>query len=132
MNAELRPGARLKAEREQRGMSIEKAAKDMHLDTSVIEALEAGAYERIGPMVYAKGHLKRYAAMLGLPVAEIMSEFEPPTAAAPAPERSNIPVGSRLGQTRSRVVSPGQAAASLAAVLVLIGVMWWQIGRAHV
>ena len=36
----LPPGARLKAEREQRGMSIEKAAKDMHLDTSVIEALE--------------------------------------------------------------------------------------------
>jgi cytoskeleton protein RodZ len=64
--------------------------------------------------------------MLGLPVAEIMSEFGPQPPAAPAPERSNIPVGSRHGGAPSRVVSPGQAAASLAAVLVLIGVMWWQ------
>jgi cytoskeleton protein RodZ len=120
------PGARLKAQREQRGLSAQKAADEMHLDAWVIDALEAGDYARIGPMVYAKGHLKRYAEMLGLPVAEIMSDFEPPTSAAPAPERSNIPVGSRLGQTRSRAVSPGQAAASLAAVLMLIGVMWWQ------
>ena len=33
----------------------------------VIDALEADDYERIGPSVYAKGHLKRYAALLGLP-----------------------------------------------------------------
>ena len=120
------PGARLKAAREQRGLSTEKAANEMHLDAWAIDALEAGDYTRIGPVVYAKGHLKRYAAMLGLPVEEIMSDFEPQRpAAAPAPERSNIPVGSRLGRA-PRVVSPDQAAASLAAVLVLIGVMWWQ------
>jgi cytoskeleton protein RodZ len=119
------PGARLKAEREQRGLSTEKAANDMHLDAWVIDALEAGDYARIGPVVYAKGHLKRYAAMLGLPVAEIMSDFEPPPPAAPAPERSHIPVGTRLGSAPSRAVSPRQAAASLAAVLLLIGVVWW-------
>jgi cytoskeleton protein RodZ len=126
MNAELRPGARLKAEREQRGMSIEKAAKDMHLDTSVIEALEAGAYERIGPMVYAKGHLRRYAALLGLPIHEILSDFEPVESAAPAPERSQYPIGSKHTREPSRVVSPGQATASLAAALALIGLVYWQ------
>jgi cytoskeleton protein RodZ len=120
------PGARLKAERELRGLSAQKAADEMHLDAWVIDALEAGDYARIGPMVYAKGHLKRYAATLGLPVAEIMSDFEPQPSAAPALERPAIPLGSRLGTARSRVVSPGQAAASLAAVLVLIGIMWWQ------
>ena len=120
------PGERLKAERERRGLSAQKAADEMHLDAWVIDALEAGDYARIGPIVYAKGHLKRYAAMLGLPVAEIMSDFGPQPPAAPAPERSNIPVGSRLGGAPSRVVSAGQAAASLVVVLVLIGVMWWQ------
>jgi cytoskeleton protein RodZ len=107
-------------------MSIEKAALDMHLDAWVIDALEAGDYARVGPMVYAKGHLKRYAAILGLPVDEIMSEFEPVLSAAPAPERSKFPVGSRHTREPSRIVSPAQTAASLAAVLALIGVVWWQ------
>jgi cytoskeleton protein RodZ len=127
----LAPGARLKAEREQRGMSIEKAAKDMHLDTSVIEALEAGEYERVGPSVYAKGHLKRYATLLGLPVHEILADFEPVQSAAPQPERSNYPVGSKYTREPSRVVSPAQAAASLAAALALIAIMVWQPWRHH-
>ena len=63
-------GQRLKAERERRGVSTQKAADEMHLDSWVIEALEAGDYQRIGPPVYAKGHLKKYATILGLPAAE--------------------------------------------------------------
>ena len=122
----LPPGARLKAEREQRGMSIEKAAKDMHLDTSVIEALEAGDYQRVGPIVYAKGHLKRYATLLGLPAHEILAAFEPVQSAAPKPERSIYPVGSKYTREPSRVVSPAQAAASLAAALALIAVVVWR------
>src|SRR5712671_7366615 len=62
-------GARLKAERERRGLSPQKAADELHLDGWVIDALEADDYGRIGPSVYAKGHLKRYAALLGLPSA---------------------------------------------------------------
>jgi cytoskeleton protein RodZ len=120
------PGSRLKAEREQRGLSAQKAGDEMHLDAWVIDALEAGDYARIGPTVYAKGHLRKYAAMLGLPVAEIMSDFEPQQPAAPSRDVSSIPVGSRHGTPPSRVVSPGQAAASLAGVFALIGVMWWQ------
>src|SRR6266478_6287179 len=69
-------GARLKAERERRGLSPQKAADELHLDGWVIDALEADDYGRIGPSVYAKGHLKRYAALLGLPSAEIMAGYE--------------------------------------------------------
>src|ERR1700726_65207 len=69
-------GPRLKAERERRGMSPQKAADELHLDGWVIDALEADDYLRIGPSVYAKGHLKRYAALLGLPAEEIMAGYE--------------------------------------------------------
>ena len=51
------PGARLKAERERRNLSVQKAADQLHLDAWAIDALEAGDYARIGPSVYAKGHL---------------------------------------------------------------------------
>ncbi len=70
------PGPRLKAERERRGLSSQKVADELHLDGWIVDALEAEDYERIGPSVYAKGHLKRYAAMLGLPAAEIMAGYE--------------------------------------------------------
>ncbi len=59
-------GQRLKAEREKRGMSAQKMADDMHLDAWVVDALEAGDYERIGPAVYAQGHLRKYASILGV------------------------------------------------------------------
>jgi cytoskeleton protein RodZ len=120
------PGSRLKAAREQRSLSAQKAADEMHLDAWVIDALEAGDYARIGPTVYAKGHLRKYAAMLGLPITEILADFEPRQAAVPSRDVPGVPVGSRHGTRPSRVVSPGQAAASLAAVVLLIGVMWWQ------
>ena len=65
-------GPRLRAERERRGLSAQKAADELHLDGWVIDALEADEYARVGPSVYAKGHLKRYAELLGLPAAEIV------------------------------------------------------------
>jgi cytoskeleton protein RodZ len=120
------PGARLKAAREQRGLSAQKAADEMHLDAWVIDALEGGDYARIGPSVYAKGHLKKYATMLDLPIDEIMSDFEPRGQAAIGRDMPSIPVGSRHGPRVSRIVSPGQAATTIVAVILLISIMWWQ------
>jgi cytoskeleton protein RodZ len=116
-------GARLKAAREQRGLSVEKAADEMHVDTWVIDALEAGDYARVGPMVYAKGHLKRYAELLGLPVDEIMSDLEPASPAGGARERRRFP---RPAREPSQSVAPVQAIAAVAAALALIGIVWWQ------
>ena len=102
-------GQRLKAERERRGMSTQKTADDMHLDAWVIDALEAGDYQRIGPPVYAKGHLKKYASHLGIAAAEIAAGFAPqPEApvANPAAQSMNIRT------TRASIGEGGQAAAA--------------------
>jgi cytoskeleton protein RodZ len=120
-------GPRLRAERERRGLSSQKAADELHLDGWVIEALEAGDYERIGPSVYAKGHLKRYAALLDLPVAEIMDGYDSRTQAprAPAPPP---PANVRLRTAPPAVGSlPWPLiAGSVAAVMLAIGVLWWK------
>jgi cytoskeleton protein RodZ len=119
-------GSRLKAERERRGLSPQKAADELHLDGWVIDALEADDYERIGPSVYAKGHLKRYAALLGLPSAEIMAGYESRAQAprAPAAQVSNV---------RLRTDAPAVSslpwpliAGSAAAVMLAVGVLWWR------
>jgi cytoskeleton protein RodZ len=128
----LTTGPRLKAERERRGLSLQKAADELHLDGWVIEALEAENYERIGPSVYGKGHLKRYASLLGLPAAEIMAGYEScahapkPPAAQPANMRlrTDVPAESQFPWP--------QIVGSIAAVLLVLGVLWWKPWHPHV
>jgi cytoskeleton protein RodZ len=100
----------------------------MHLDRWVIDALEADDYKRIGPTVYAKGHLKKYAALLGLPAAEIMAGYEsrPPgpieiTSAGPSMLLSTRDEGPAFGHW-----SPAQIVGCLVAALLLAGVLWWR------
>lgn len=119
-------GPRLKAERERRGLSSQKAVDELRLDGWVIDALEAENYERIGPSVYAKGHLKRYATFLGLPVAEIMAGYESraqapqPPASQPANVRlrTDVPAASKLRWP--------QIVGSVAVLLLVLGVLWWK------
>ncbi len=121
-------GARLRAERERRGLSSQKAADELHLDGWVIDALEAGDYERIGPSVYAKGHLKRYAALLGLPTAEIMAGYDSRTQAprVPAPPPPAASVHLRTDPPAVANLPWPLIAGSVAVVLLAIGVLWWK------
>lgn len=122
-------GQRLKAERERRGMSAQKVADEMHLDAWVIDALEDGDYQRIGPPVYAKGHLKKYASILGLSPADIAAANDiPPTMPAAA--------ASQAGSLRMRSTAPDatnlpwpQIAAFAAIAVVIGGIFWWQPWR---
>ena len=126
--APVSPGARLKAARELRGLSAQKAADEMHLDRWVIDALEADDYKRIGPTVYAKGHLKKYAALLGLPPEEILAGYESHGGiggAAPA-SGSGMLYAPRADAPLARSLKPLQMALSVVAVLLLIGVLWWK------
>ncbi len=119
-------GQRLKAERERRGVSKQKAADDMHLDPWVIEALEAGDYQRIGPPVYAKGHLKRYATILGLPTAEVVSGYDtkPAAPASAALQPSSVRMRFSAEDSAGR---PWNKIAAFAAIAVAVGgIMWWR------
>jgi cytoskeleton protein RodZ len=115
-------GQRLKAEREKRGFSAQKVANDMHLDAWVIDALEAGEYDRIGPAVYAQGHLRKYASILGVSAAQ---------GAAPGPQTQLG--GSSPPTPIIRLDSPGGGGSIWStvggfAVIVLVagGIAWWR------
>jgi cytoskeleton protein RodZ len=120
-------GQRLRAERERKGLSAQKAADQLHLDGWVIDALENGDYARIGPAVYGKGHLKRYAGLLGLPAAEILEAYD---------NRSSAPAPTAQSSTSLMRTSAGDRAlpwlliAGVAVVAVIVaGLLWrkpWQ------
>ncbi len=119
-------GQRLKAERERRGVSKQKAADEMHLDSWVIDALEAGDYQRIGPPVYAKGHLKRYATILGLPTAEVVSGYDtkPAAPASAALQPSSVRMHFTAEDSAGR---PWNKIAAFAAIALAVGgIMWWR------
>jgi cytoskeleton protein RodZ len=112
-------GARLKAAREERGVSAQKMGDDMHLDAWVIEALEAGDYERIGPSVYARGHLKKYASILG--VSTDPAEPKPKPAGPPAP----VPIVRIDPPSRVEHLWPKVGGVAVI-VLVAGGIAWWR------
>lgn len=70
------PGARLRREREGRGMSQQQAAETLNLDPVILAYLEANDFTALGAPVFVKGHLRRYAAMLGLNEDELLLAYE--------------------------------------------------------
>jgi len=120
------PGARLRAERERRGLSQQKAADEMRLDVWVVEALEADQFDRIGPAVYAKGHLRKYAGLLAIPCEEVIAAYDSLHAKSAAPPALTAPV--RMPQAPPLVSNAPtlQIAAAVALLLIIAGVLWWK------
>ena len=118
------PGPRLRRERERQGLSVQKTADEMHLDTWVIEALESDTYARVGPAVYARGHLRKYAALLGLPPAEIVAGYEALQLGDQQPQAANV----RALVPHSGLHNlPWAGIAGTAIVVLLVaGILWWQ------
>lgn len=121
---EAGPGAWLAAAREQAGLSLMQAADQLHLDVSAVKALEAGRFEVLGAAVYARGHLRRYAELLGLPAQEVEKSF---LELHPARSTPDLRHGAGLLQKSDagkRALRPGTAALG-ALVIVIIGVVLW-------
>jgi cytoskeleton protein RodZ len=119
-------GPRLKAERERRALSAQKVADELRLDGWIIDALEAEDYERVGPSVFAKGHLKRYAAFLGLPADEIMAGYESRVHAPKPPVAQPANVRLRTDAPAVNNLPWPQVVGSVAAILLVLGLLWWR------
>jgi cytoskeleton protein RodZ len=116
------PGSRLRAERERQGLTLAKAAEQLRLDASTVETIEAGRFADLGATVYARGYLRKYAALLGLSPEELLADYERliPQSAEP----SLIPAASAREYSASR--RPVLLAAAAIAMLVIVGgSLWW-------
>jgi cytoskeleton protein RodZ len=76
-------GQRLSREREARKLTIEKVADALHLDVRTVRALERDDHAALPSPIFVKGYLRGYAALVGLPGEELVSEYtalagEPP------------------------------------------------------
>lgn len=113
-------GTRLRRGRETRGLTVLQAAEKLHVDARILDLLEAEDFAALGAPVYARGHLRRYADLVGEHYEELQSLY--PASAQPAgPDLRRIPRG-EPDRRSPRLV--------LLALLVLlgfavVGLLWW-------
>jgi cytoskeleton protein RodZ len=115
-------GTRLRSARERKGLTILQAAEKLHVDAKILESLEAEDFAALGAPVYARGHLRHYAELIGEPPAELQELYSnSPRTAQAQPDLTRI--------SRARPTSdPGKLVVPAVFVLVaigLIGTVWW-------
>ena len=116
------PGARLRAAREEQGLSIEEVADRLRLNEALVLAMEEDRFGLLGAPVFARGHLKNYAALVGAPEREVMADFD----VGEMPEPTLLPAGGHLPLTPRR---PRWVWIAGMAVLAAAGAAAWWLTR---
>ena len=122
-DVDLSIGQTLARWREKRGESVSTVAARLRCDTAVIEALESDRFNDLGAPVFARGHLKRYAELLGAPVDNLLERWSVVQRQSVAqPDLTSMP------RTRTRSVDTrvwGRRLGAAAVALVIGLAAWW-------
>ena len=115
-------GARLRAAREKKGLTILQSAEKLHMDARLLEALEAGDFASLGATVYVRGHLRRYAELVGESATDLQALYSGEPAAS-TPDLTRIPRAERSAES-SQLLLPALIGV---VALALAGVVWWLV-----
>lgn len=111
---------RLRVERERRGLERQQVADDLHVDVRIIEALEAGRFESLGAPVFVRGHLRKYAELLGLDPEPLLSAYGQQSVQPPA----LVPI---VPATHPRPEVPANIIGALVVAVIVISAAWWAL-----
>lgn len=120
------PGHLLREAREERGYSQKEVARDLHLTSKVIDALEESNFDIISSSLFARGYIRSYARHLGLDGQALVAEFDS-IYGVPNQNKKPMPGVHQLGQQSK----PGDTWVKLISIIFVIGlvvasVLWWQ------
>ena len=115
------PGVRLRSAREARGLSIEEVADRLRLNVALVLAMEEDRLGLLGAPVFARGHLKNYAALVGAPEREIMAACD----VGDVPEPTFLPALDRTPIARPRMRRAWLAGLAALAIAAAAAVAWW-------
>lgn len=115
------PGARLRGAREAKGLTIEAAAERLRLNAALVLAMEEERLALLGAPVFVRGHLRNYAALLGLPEEEILAAF----GSGEISEPSFLPAMDLRPKVRDHARWAWPITAVLLAIAVVAAFWWW-------
>jgi len=114
-----RGGERLAEARREQQISVLEVAKELHLDEPKVRALERNDFEVLGAPVFAKGHLKKYASLVGVDEDDVLADYYQMT------RQETIPPFV-IGRKRVRQeMSPGPWIAVIIVIIVAAASYWW-------
>jgi len=105
----MRLGEVLAAKRGERGLTIEQAATATRIRAHYLSALESDELERLVAPVYAKGHLRTYARLLGLDPEPLVKMLKTET----QDPRRLLSIGSQVVRPRVVLTAPAIVAAGI-------------------
>jgi cytoskeleton protein RodZ len=135
--AEPRPGASLAAARRERGLTVEDVAAATRIRVQLVNEIEQDQYANCGGAIYARGHIRAIAHVVGADADELVALFDRQHGGAPVPTIApaalpvlTVPAADRqmanAGSSSPRWASA--AIAVLAVAAVFLGVTWF-LGR---
>lgn len=121
-------GPYLQSVREQQGMSVDEAARELYLEPRILHALEAEDLDKLPPMIFIQGYLRSYAKLLQQDPDALVKQFINDQSAI-TPKSG----GPKLTAPRARPVEPAMKSPGiklqtglLFVVLMLLMVLWRQ------
>jgi len=119
-------GHLLREAREDKELSQKEVARDLHLTSRVINAIEEGDFTLIPSAVFARGYIRSYARHLGLDGQELVAQFDevygaPDHASKPMQGMRKVGQQSKPSDLWVKLVS-----FLFVAGLIVVSVMWWQ------
>ena len=118
-----RAGERLAEARREKQITVLEIAKELHLDEAKVRALESNDFEVLGAPVFAKGHLRKYAELVGVDDADVLGDYYELTRATGLP-----PVVGNVRRHR-REIAPGPWIAALIIIVIVAAAYWWFVER---
>jgi cytoskeleton protein RodZ len=113
------PGVQLRQAREELGLAIEEVADRLRLNEALVLAMEEDRFGLLGAPVFARGHLRNYALLVGASERAVLDAFD----IGDLPEPTFLPTGDRMPVARGR----GRSVALIAVLVVVAagGIAWW-------
>lgn len=116
-------GQRLAEARRALQISLHEIAKELHLDEAKVRALEANDFDVLGAPVFAKGHLRKYAQLVHVDIADVLADYYKLNRSSSAP-----PVVSSRPRPRQEL-SPGPWIAVIVVIVLAATAYWWFTSR---
>jgi cytoskeleton protein RodZ len=114
-------GERLRQARRENNISVRDVAKELHLDEPKVRALERNEFDVLGAPVFAKGHLRKYAELVGVSIEDVMTDYYQMNRSVGAP-----PVVGPKRPSPPREINPGPwIVAAIVIVIIAGGLYWW-------